>query len=166
MASGSNALEKNDFREFERPARLIFGKSLVGGSKTDDVFNGIVPGPIPFVAASVSAGKKHVGLSLELGGPWNFYNEFWRAHNLEHLADLLPVSEMALRLDVGYVHIPLLIGNGTDTPEEVTIAADLPEGWSDKGCYTTYPVRPGEVYPVRVLLAPADASEPGWHEIT
>ncbi|MGH9517709.1 MAG: PIG-L family deacetylase [Terriglobales bacterium] len=32
----------------ETPVRLIFGKSLVGGTPTADIFDGITPGPIPY----------------------------------------------------------------------------------------------------------------------
>jgi len=163
---GSNALKKNDFKEFERPARLIFGKSVVGGSTKGDVFESVVPGPIPFARVPVSPGRNKESISLELGGPWSFYSEFWRAHNLEHLADLLPVAEMALRPDVGYLQIPLLVSNNSDEAEEVTLSVALPEGWLDKSRYTTYPVKPGEVYPVRIFLAPADASKPAWQEVT
>lgn len=48
---------QNDFtdaqlKEFsEMPIRLIFGKSLVGGSTTSDVFEGISPNPIPYARA-------------------------------------------------------------------------------------------------------------------
>src|SRR5438445_7670549 len=70
---------QNDFtdaqlKEFtETPARLIFGKSLVGGTALSDIFDSITPGPIAYA--------KHRGyeapaqkLALELGGPWAFYH--------------------------------------------------------------------------------------------
>ena len=42
------ALAKGDFRYFQDPERLIFGKSLVQSSVTGDIFEGVSPGPIPF----------------------------------------------------------------------------------------------------------------------
>ena len=164
--AGADAIEKQDFKEFERPARLIFGKSLVGGNTTGDVFDDVVSGAIPFRRATVSERQQQKGVSVELGGPWNFYAQFWRAHNLEHLAELLPVPETALRPDASYLYFPVLIRNNTDTPQEVTIISVLPEGWSDKSRFNVYSVLPGQVYSFRSLLAPADIMKEAWHEIT
>jgi hypothetical protein len=105
---GADAVEKQDFRDFDRPARLIFGKCLVGGSTTGDVFEGVIPGAIFWGRTSLPDQDKPKGVSLELGGPWKFYQEFWRVHNIEHLADLLPVPEMAIRPDVGYLYFSRL----------------------------------------------------------
>jgi LmbE family N-acetylglucosaminyl deacetylase len=163
---GADALKQNDFREFERPARLIFGKSLVGGSTTGEVFENITPGAIPFVRPAPLRTSKQEGISLELGGPWEFYREFWKAHNIEHLANLLSVPEMALRPDVGYIQIPLVVRNSTDKTEEVAVTAPLPDHWLDKSRYNSFPLRSGEVYPVRIFLAPADPSRTAWQEIT
>jgi len=164
---GVDALEKNDFKEFERPARLIFGKSLVGGTMTDDVFEGIVPGAVPSARIVARKREKLAAVSLELGGPWNFYGEFWKGHNIEHLAELLPVPEMAIEPGTNYVHVPLLIRNDTATIQEVTITAKLPEGWSDnKTRSSVYQVRPGEVYPVGDRLHLPEIWKPEWQEIS
>ena len=162
---GADAVEKQDFKEFERPARLIFGKSLVGGSTTGDVFEDIVPGAISWRRTSLPDRDKPKGVSLELGGPWKFYQEFWKIHNIEHLADLLPVPEMAIRPDAGYLRFSLLICNNTDLTQEVTITSELPEGWTEKTRYSAYALAPGQVYPVRSMLAPFNASKEAWHEI-
>ena len=163
---GVDALEKQNFTEFERPARLIFGKSLIGGSATDDVFEGIVPGVIPFVPIVPAKRQRPEGVSLQIGGPWYFYDEFWRAHNIEHLASLLPVPEMAIEAGDRYVRVSLLIQNGTSISQEVSIVPALPEGWLDKTKFTTYEVQPGEIYPVSRLLAIPDFEKPAWNEIT
>jgi len=162
---GADAIEKGDFKEFERPARLILGKSLVGGSTTGDVFEGVIPGAISWRRTSLPDQDKPKGVSLELGGPWKFYQEFWRVHNIEHLADLLPVPEMAIRPDVGYLYFPLLVHNNTDSSQEVTVISALPERWTDKNRHTSHTLAPGEVYPVRSLLAPSDTSKEAWREI-
>ncbi len=162
---GADAVEKQDFRDFDRPARLIFGKSLVGGSTTGDVFEGVIPGAIFWRRTSLPDQDKPKGVSLEMGGPWKFYQEFWRVHNIEHLADLLPVPEMAIRPDVGYLYFPLLVHNNTDSSQEVTVTSALPERWTDKHRYSSYTLAPGEVYPVRSLLAPSDTSKEAWREI-
>jgi len=161
-----DAIAKRDFTEFERPARLILGKSLVGGSATGDVFEGVVATPVPFRRVMPHEGRKQPGLSLELGGPWSFYREFWEAHNLEHLAELLPVAEAAIRVDHGYQQFPLLIRNNTQTPQEVTITSVLPEGWSDKSRQNVFVLSPGRVQPLRAVLAPVGADKQVWQEIT
>lgn len=104
-------------------------------------------------------------VSVELGGPWKFYQEFWKIHNIEHLAHLLPIPEMAIRADVGYLRFSLIIHNNTETPQEVTITSSLPEGWTDKSDYTSFLLAPGQIYPVRSMLAPFDTSKEAWHEI-
>jgi len=162
---GKEAVESNNFKDFEYPLRLIFGKSLVGGSVAGDVFEGIAPGPISWKRISLPDENKVKGVSLELGGPWKFYQEFWKVHNIDHLADLLPVPEMAIRSDVGYLHFSLLIHNNTETPQEVTIRSALPEGWTDKSEYSSYSLAPGQIYPVRSVLAPFTTFKEAWREI-
>src|ERR1700737_231539 len=48
---------------------FVLGKSLVGGSVTGDVFDGITPGPIPFARPDVSPEPARSDLSVEIGGP-------------------------------------------------------------------------------------------------
>src|SRR5438270_11117168 len=79
---------QNDFtdaqlKEFaEMPIRLIFGKSVVSGTPTGDVFEGITPNPAAYVRARGYEAPAP-GLTFELGGPWAFYRQFWPAHNIE-----------------------------------------------------------------------------------
>src|SRR5881227_124390 len=69
---------QNDFtdaqlKEFtEAPIRFIFGKSLVGGAPTSDIFEGIASAPIGYVPAR-GYEPPSAQLTLELGGPWAFY---------------------------------------------------------------------------------------------
>src|SRR5216684_1087912 len=48
---------------------FVLGKSLVGGSTTGDIFEGIKSGAIPFTRSEVSADPARPGLSVELDGP-------------------------------------------------------------------------------------------------
>src|SRR5437762_10215523 len=41
---------------------------------------------VPYSPVRGYVAERREGLSLELGGPWAFYREFWKARNLEHLA--------------------------------------------------------------------------------
>src|ERR1700760_2259765 len=65
------------------PIELTLGKSLVKASVTDDVFAGITPGAIAFVPPAREAYEKVAPLSVDLDGPWGFYERFWRAHGLK-----------------------------------------------------------------------------------
>jgi LmbE family N-acetylglucosaminyl deacetylase len=162
---GKEALETGNFTNFESPVRLIFGKSLVGGSVTGDVFEGVVPGTVPFVRVPGSQSQVREGLSLEFGGPWAFYREFWKAHQIEHLARLLPIPEVAIDPS-SLLHIPLVIRNDTGNSEEVNLMPELPKGWTDQTRHTVYPLMPGDVYPVQAILLSPGTQKPEWQEIT
>src|SRR5581483_233879 len=134
---------QNDFsgsqlKQFtETPVRLIFGKSLVGGTATSDVFEGIKGGPIPYDKARGYEPPDQT-LSFDLGGPWGFYHVFWRAHNIDHLATLYsPEAQVAPGESLW---VPLLIRNDTDSPKRVELRAALPQGWSVQPGATIYPV--------------------------
>ncbi|PWT87481.1 MAG: hypothetical protein C5B56_10350 [Proteobacteria bacterium] len=103
---------------------FVLGKSLVGGGVTDDIFAGITPGPIPFVRPTVAPAPARPELFVELAGPWSFYAEFRRAHSLNHLPHPEP-PEIAVQGGTTLV-IPLWVHNDTASPEEFTLAADLP----------------------------------------
>jgi len=107
---------------------FVFGKSLVGGSVTGDVFEGITPGAIPFTRAEISPEPTRPELSVELGGPYGFYSEFRRAHGLNHLPHPEP-PEIALQGHTSMV-IPLWVRNRTTKTQEISIAATLPAGWT------------------------------------
>src|SRR5438067_1967219 len=122
---------QNDFtdaqlKEFsESPVRLIFGKSLVGGTATSDIFDGITPGPITYLKPQGYEAPEQK-LAFELGGPWAFYRAFWRAHNVEHLANLYsPEAQVAPGESLW---VPLIIRNDTDSSKQVELRASLPVG--------------------------------------
>jgi LmbE family N-acetylglucosaminyl deacetylase len=161
---GTEALEKNDVTAFEYPVRLLYGKSVVGGRVIGDVFEGVSPGAAPLVRVPGYQGRINAELSLDLGGPWLFYREFWKAHDLGGLAELLPVPEAAVSFGAT-LHIPLLIRNGTKTAEEIKLTAVLPSGWIDKAQYGRYRVEPGDSYPVLAEVVAPAASKLGWQEI-
>jgi LmbE family N-acetylglucosaminyl deacetylase len=147
------------------PVRFVLGKSLVKGSATGDVFEGIVPEPIPYVRAPGYEHAVREGLSLELGGPWAYYREFWRAHKLEHLSQLLS-PETALGGTEKTVWVPLLIHNDTNAARQVTLRSVLPPGWTEKPGPMIYPVAPHETYPVQVNIVAVSSQESSWQQIT
>lgn len=107
---------------------FVLGKSLVGGSLTGDIFEGITPGAIPFARPEVTPEPARPELSLELDGPWSFYAEFRRAHGLGHLPHPEP-QEIALSAP-GTLVIPLWLRNRTAKTQEITLTTTLPSGWT------------------------------------
>lgn len=159
-----NALETGDFTYFKQPVRLVLGKSLVPGSTTGDVFEGVAPGAVPYAAVRGYHPEVHQGVSIDLGGPWAFYREFWRAHNLDHLADLIKTPEVAVA-NAADVHVPILIHNDTDQPVEVTLTCTLPAGWKEVHGTARYPVRPHEAYPVQAQYIASSTAKPEWQTL-
>jgi len=160
---------QNDFtdaqlKEFsEAPVRFIFGKSLVGGTPTDDVFQGIAAAPIGYVR-SRGYEPPSAQLSIELGGPWSFYRAFWRAHNIEHLADLYAPEAQVAPGDTLWV--PLIIRNDTDAAKKVSLRAVLPSGWSEKPAVQTYNVEAHDYFPVQLTITPSESHKNTWQSLS
>jgi hypothetical protein len=108
--------------------RFVRGKSLVGGAATGDVFENITSKPISFSPPEFAPEPQRPELALELAGPWSFYGEFRREHGLNHLPHPEP-PEIALQAGTTLV-VPLWIRNQTSSPQEITLSADLPAGWT------------------------------------
>ncbi len=158
------AIAKGDFKIFEQQFMLVFGKSHVKSSVTGDIFEGIDRGAIPFVPAHGYREPQHSGLTVELGGPWRFYREFWKAHGLDQLGGLLAAPEASLASGER-LHLPLLIRNGTAEAHDVTLTAVAPAGWTIAAGQAIYPLEPGETYPVETILtSPAKGAEP-WQTV-
>lgn len=131
--------------------QFVLGKSLVGGSATGDIFEGIKPGPIAFAAHPASPVKSLAGVLVELGGPWSFYSEFRRAHGLEHLP-LPETPEIAVQAG-GALQVPLWVRNATGAAQEVTLAVVVPQGWSVTSGAGRYSVPSGDAAAVRIEVA-------------
>ncbi len=149
------ALEKGDFRYFQQPVMLVFGKSLVHSSRTGDVFEGVTAEPVAASTLPAYQPETHQGVWIELGGPWAFYEKFWKAHGLEHLASLLPEREVSVPAGTA-LHVPILIHNDTGHAVEVTLSDTLPQGWKARSGAARYPVAAHDFYPVELTAdAPA-----------
>jgi LmbE family N-acetylglucosaminyl deacetylase len=132
------AIKKGDFTFFRRPEVLIIGKSLVESSATGDVFEGITPAPIPYSGPAGYKPMQRSGISMELGGPWSFYRDFWRAHGLP-LEGL--IRDVGVNVVPGErIQIPLLLHNDTDQDVTLSIAASIPEGWGEASGGGSYAV--------------------------
>jgi len=160
------AIAKGDFKYFEQPVRLVFGKSHVRSTATGDIFEGIAPGAVPFVAApGYRPPAGDAAITLELGGPWSFYRGFWKAHGLNHLAGLLSTPEVAIAPGER-LHLPVLLHNGTNGAHEVTLSANLPGSWTVAAGQAVYPLEAGETYPVETVLASPTKGDPAWQTVT
>ncbi len=160
---GREAVYKSMVNHFKAPVRFILGKSLVGGSRTGDIFEGITPGPIPYHGGPGYQPQSHKGVSVELGGTYLFYSRFWRAHGLEHLASLYPPEA-----GVGpgmELSVPLIIRNDTGSAEKISLKAAVPAGWKETSGSAVYPVAAHSTYPVRAIFEAPDGSRPEWQEI-
>ncbi|MEJ2008965.1 MAG: PIG-L family deacetylase [Acidobacteriota bacterium] len=161
---GREAVYKSMVNQFKAPVRFIRGKSLVGGSRTGDLFEGITPGPIPYHAVPGYQPQTHEGVSVQLGGTYAFYRRFWKAHGLEHLASLYPPEA-----GVGpgmTVSVPLIIRNDTGSAEKVSLTAAIPSGWKETSGPAVYPVAAHNTYPIRAIFVAPEGKRPEWQEIS
>jgi LmbE family N-acetylglucosaminyl deacetylase len=129
---------------------FVFGKSLVGGSVTGEVFEGITPKPIVFVPAVREPSPQPDALSLELGGPWGFYEKFFRAHGITRLPKAKG-PEIAIKRGATLT-IPLELRNHTDAAKTMTIAVKLPEGWTTQSGAGNLSLGPQSDYYWQVLV--------------
>jgi hypothetical protein len=136
--------------------RLLLGKSLVGGSPTGDVFEGVASKEIPYAPPQASGGAVDPQAAIALGGSFDFYPKFWRAHGVAHLGALGP-DEIAVR-PASELYLNLLLRNTSGSPREVELelAEPLPAGWSMQPLPMRYSLAAGEEYLVQpVLTSPA-----------
>jgi LmbE family N-acetylglucosaminyl deacetylase len=157
----AEALRKGDLKAFERPVQLVSGKSLVASSRTGDVMEGITGKRIAYTPVPGYRPIAKKGVSIELGGPWWFYREFWKAHDLGHLEGLLKQPEVMIAPGER-LHLPITITNATDSAQDVTVKFSLPDGWREENGTAVYPVDAQGSYQIQaVIQSPAQAPR-GW----
>src|SRR5215469_1253160 len=130
---------------------FVLGKSLVGGSVTGDIFEGIMPGGIPSARPQIPAAPELPDVAIELAGPWRFYAEFRRAHALDNLPHPEP-PEIALQAGTTLV-IPLWVRNETAAPQEIALAVDVPSGWKVESGDGKFRVAAKQVAAARVEIS-------------
>jgi hypothetical protein len=148
---------------------FVLGKSLVGGSTTGDIFEGITRDGIPFARPEISPEPARQELSAELAGPWSYYGEFWRAHGLTNLPHPEP-PEIALQAP-GTLTIPLWIRNRTAKTQEIALSIVLPAGWTVQSGTGKFTATAKQVAAARIevnlpALPENDAKKTGPQEIT
>jgi LmbE family N-acetylglucosaminyl deacetylase len=137
-----------DQDSWSTPVELIFGKSLVQSTPTADVFDGIQPQAPPFDRLPSPNPKEHKGLSIEIGGPWNFYEDFWAAHDLTDLPKP-EIPEIAVAAGT-ILQLPVILRDDDKEPAEVTLTTKLPDGWTLKNPLPHYKLSPGDILPIEV----------------
>jgi LmbE family N-acetylglucosaminyl deacetylase len=132
------------------PEYLVLGKSLVPAPVPGGIFSGVTGKPIAYVAPPGYHPAARSGITLQLGGPWAFYRQFYRAYGLTSMEGLVRPLQTALSAD-NQLWVPLLLRNNTANSEDITIHADLPAGWTGETADRIYPVPPGGEYPVQLF---------------
>jgi len=158
---GLKALETGDFSDFIAwlsRYQLIFGKSVVECRANEDVFEGITSDIAVYKQPTGYIPEEKTGITVEAGGVFAFYHKFWRAHDIEHLANLIHPEIMIA--GGSFLHFPLLISNYTSEMVDIQVKIDYPEGWQPYGESETCRILPGQSYPVQSMLqAPFDFEE-------
>ena len=169
----AKALATNNLKDFEQPLPFVLAKSLVGGSATGDIMEGVGSAAIPFSPVRGYRPENSAALSIELGQGWAFYKRFYPAHNLDVMNTLL-----APELGVGSgEHFPvvLLLRNATDKPVTFNLRSQLPPGWSVDSTspqhshpwpMTTFVAGPHDDVPVRLRLVAPTLAKSEWQTIT
>ena len=138
----------------DQPDQFILGKSLVPAAPLGDVMEG-VDKPLLTPVRSETEEAQAPGVTLQLGGPWHFYQQFYAAHRLNSLKSLVP-AETSLGTD-RQLWVPLLLQNTSATAQDVTITSKVPAAWKQYTGPGLYHLEPGATYPVQVfLIAPPD----------
>ncbi len=145
----------------DKASRFILGKSVVPSGVTDDVFTGINPAGIPFHRAPGYTAPALPAPDVQLGGSWHFYKEWWQAHGLNRLANLIP-SEVTIQVG-GNLTIPLIIDNPSDEPINVAFKVQAPDGWT-VAPIADATVGPHTQYFDRVQAAAPSSLLQGWQQ--
>lgn len=146
LAKKTPAEQKSEWGD---PVELIFGKSLVGGSRTGDVFEGVTPAPIPF-AGLLPSSEPSVRSTLELAGSWGFYDVFRREHGLTQ-APKAAVPEIAINHGQT-LQIPLVVRNTSNAPQTITLVVTAPPTWTIQEFTSSFSLAAGESSPVLVQV--------------
>jgi hypothetical protein len=146
----------------EMKTRLVLGKTLVGGEVTGDVFEGITDAPAAFHKVPGYETEMRSGVSAELGGPWAFYKQFWKAHELMHVQEIFnPQVQVPASSEV---YVPVLLHNNTGGDVNFELSASVPSGWGAALGVGTYMVGAHETVSADVSV-PTPAKAEGAQQL-
>lgn len=133
------------------PDHLVLAKSLVTSSSVEaDVWDGINSTPIAYTPPPGYRPPPSASVSMELGGPWAFYQQFYVAHGLTSALSFVK-PQAALSSDHS-LWVPLLLHNDTSDTRDLVLHASLPDGWTPAIKDKTYHVAPHSAYPAQLFL--------------
>jgi hypothetical protein len=121
----TKAMENSD-SAWSEPLTLIYGKSVVGGKATDDVFS--FPETVEAGGGKVSAAsERSEAAMLRIGGPWGFYSAFRVEHGITQIP-VAKVPEIGVKAGSA-IYVPLVVEHGDTKAMRVTLHVTAPEGW-------------------------------------
>jgi LmbE family N-acetylglucosaminyl deacetylase len=135
------------------PDYLVLAKSLVKSPVEADVWDGINHTPIAYAPPPCSGPLQLLPVSIELGGPWAFYQQFYVAHGLTSVMSFLK-PQTALSADHA-LWVPLLLHNNTEQARDITLHASIPNGWTPPAKDVVYHLEPRSIYPAQIFLVAA-----------
>jgi LmbE family N-acetylglucosaminyl deacetylase len=147
-----------DQDSWSTPVELVFGKSIVQASPTGDVFEGVQAQPLPFDRLPSPNPHVHKGVSIEIGGSWNYYEDFRAAHDLVEL----PKAEVPeISVAAGSVlQFPIILRNDETDPAEVSLSVTMPDGWTLKNPLPHFKLAPSDIFPIEIeVTTPAKKSD-------
>jgi LmbE family N-acetylglucosaminyl deacetylase len=113
------------------PMTLILGKAAIATGITEPVFPNIEAAPDQTRGITDSGGGHYISLdagSLRLGGPWLYYSEFRRVHNLQ--SPLGPRDGPEIGVKAGSVlQIPFVLAHDPAGSKEVSVDVTAPADW-------------------------------------
>jgi LmbE family N-acetylglucosaminyl deacetylase len=119
---------------WSEPSTLIFGKSVVGGTPTDDVFAHLEEKlGMPAPAETMGCGNSPIANEARklpragLGGPWEFYEIFYPAHGLCHMK-VAKVPEIGVKTGTTVI-VPVVVVHDARKALPTKVTASVPEGW-------------------------------------
>ena len=115
---------------WSEPETLIFGKAMVPGTKpTDEPFAGTAASSdFHSELPTTIIGRETHRIELRIGGPWDFYAEFRKRHNLESLPtssgpEIMVKSGTTLMIPMIVEHSPAMASS------TLKISANVPQAW-------------------------------------
>lgn len=129
---------------------LIFGKAVIQCNPKGDVFEGITEKPTEFVPVKRKDVPKENGVTISLGGSFQYYKNFSRAHDLPEFQSMIGPEVMIAA--GSYFHIPLILGNNSESKVTVKLQSKIPEGWHEYSGTGEYLVEPNQQFPVQTFF--------------
>jgi LmbE family N-acetylglucosaminyl deacetylase len=161
---GKTAIDENNWRGYEHPVRLIFGKSVKPAKVTDDVFAGLSEEAADFAPVTGFHADSSPPPALRFGDAREFYSHFWKVHDLQHVAQLLPVPEVAVGSSETLA-VPLIFYNSSSSPVEVRIEAKLPDGWKVSEPSVAIPVGARTSINIQAIVLSPSSKDIQWQEL-